>query len=228
MRVCASLPPSRTPSPAIFGAHLAYAGSSIPSAGPGAFLSDVDLPTQKRTLRRALKAVLRALPEQTRRAGADASVALCGHCTGRTALFVSMRDEFDTGPLDDALRHAEVPRAYPVYDRAGLRFVEVPDDVVGRHLPQDRLGIPTADVAWPVAIDVQTVIVPGLAFDRRGGRLGRGLGLYDRYLSAHQGVRAIGLFYDEQEVERCPTGPHDQRLREVFTPRGGLVHLDLS
>lgn len=132
-----------------------------------------------------------------------------------------MGDEIDTGPLDDALRDAGIARAYPVFDDAGLRFVCVPPDVIGRALPKDRFSIPTPPDDWPPADDLSTVIVPGLAFDEGGGRLGRGKGLYDRFLATHA-VRTIGLFFDEQRVDACPLGPHDVSLERIFTPRGGL------
>ncbi len=70
--------------------------------------------------------------------------------------------------------------------------------------------------------DPDLLLVPLLAFDRRGGRLGYGAGHYDRALErlrALKRIRAIGLAFAAQEVERVPTHAHDQPLDAVLTER---------
>ena len=62
------------------------------------------------------------------------------------------------------------------------------------------------------------VLVPGLAFDPRGRRLGRGGGFYDRLLSEASGEFAA-LAFDEQVVARVPTAPHDVRVDRIFTDK---------
>ncbi len=73
-------------------------------------------------------------------------------------------------------------------------------------------------------IDPDIVLVPFLAFDRRGNRLGRGAGHYDATLEALREKRkilAIGLGYASQAVLfNLPAEPHDQRLDMVITPDG--------
>jgi 5-formyltetrahydrofolate cyclo-ligase len=61
------------------------------------------------------------------------------------------------------------------------------------------------------------VLVPGVAFDARGRRLGRGKGYYDRLLSDVRGVRC-GVAFDEQIVPEVPVGPRDALLNCVVTP----------
>ena len=70
----------------------------------------------------------------------------------------------------------------------------------------------------PEAIDA--VLVPGLAWDRRGGRLGRGAGYYDRLFghAAWRGFRC-GIFFAFQEVDQVPTEPWDVPLQAVVTDR---------
>lgn len=66
------------------------------------------------------------------------------------------------------------------------------------------------------------LLVPLLAFDRDGGRLGRGGGYYDIYLSQRRqnsDVCALGLAFSFQEVENCPMDAHDERLDAIMTPR---------
>lgn len=61
------------------------------------------------------------------------------------------------------------------------------------------------------------ILVPGLAFDHRGGRLGRGKGYYDRFLSSVRGLRA-GVCFEDQIVESVPVEPHDLRMDYLVTP----------
>lgn len=60
-------------------------------------------------------------------------------------------------------------------------------------------------------------LVPGVAFDLRGGRLGRGRGFYDRLLAAVRGTKC-GVAFDEQMVSEIPVGPQDVRLNCILTP----------
>jgi 5-formyltetrahydrofolate cyclo-ligase len=62
--------------------------------------------------------------------------------------------------------------------------------------------------------------VPGVLFDRRGFRIGRGGGYYDRFLAALAGGVRIGLIYDEFLVDRVPTEDHDVPVDAVITPSG--------
>ena len=65
--------------------------------------------------------------------------------------------------------------------------------------------------------DIDTVIVPGLAFDRNHHRLGRGKGYYDRFLSIlPKRVTTVGLAFDFQLTESLPTEAHDMRLQQII------------
>lgn len=61
------------------------------------------------------------------------------------------------------------------------------------------------------------VLAPGMAFDLRGHRLGRGQGFYDRILASASGVKC-GVAYDFQLLEEIPTEPHDAGVDFIFTP----------
>ncbi|MFA7232740.1 MAG: 5-formyltetrahydrofolate cyclo-ligase [Terrimicrobiaceae bacterium] len=71
--------------------------------------------------------------------------------------------------------------------------------------------------APPAENEFGLILVPGLAFDPRGGRLGRGKGFYDRFLAGAGGVRA-GVCFDDQVVEDVPREAHDLRMDFVVTP----------
>ena len=73
------------------------------------------------------------------------------------------------------------------------------------------------------------VIVPALAADRRGVRLGRGAGCYDRALARVGGmVPTVALLYDGELVDEVPAEGHDQRVRFAALPCGEIVHLPLA
>ena len=64
------------------------------------------------------------------------------------------------------------------------------------------------------------LLVPLLAFDRQGGRLGYGGGYYDRTLALLGSAGRLGVAYAAQEIARIPTGLHDIRLPAIATERG--------
>jgi 5-formyltetrahydrofolate cyclo-ligase len=66
------------------------------------------------------------------------------------------------------------------------------------------------------------VVVPAVAVDRRGVRLGRGGGSYDRALARATGL-TVALVHDGELVDEVPAEAHDQRVRAVITPGDGLV-----
>ena len=67
------------------------------------------------------------------------------------------------------------------------------------------------------ASDIQTVIIPLLAFDRRGNRLGYGAGYYDRFLAQNPGVKKIGVAFSCQEMDSVPGDENDVRIDIVVT-----------
>jgi 5-formyltetrahydrofolate cyclo-ligase len=70
------------------------------------------------------------------------------------------------------------------------------------------------------------VLVPALAVDRSGLRLGRGGGSYDRALArVGAQVPTVALLYDPELLDRVPGGPHDQRVRMVARPSAGVTRL---
>jgi 5-formyltetrahydrofolate cyclo-ligase len=90
-------------------------------------------------------------------------------------------------------------------------------------LTADAFGVPSPP---PDGADLspRLFLVPLLAFDRAGGRLGQGGGHYDRIISLYRahGAVAVGLAYAEQEMGVVPTGPHDAHLDWVITPKQAI------
>jgi 5-formyltetrahydrofolate cyclo-ligase len=87
----------------------------------------------------------------------------------------------------------------------------------GSVMIQERFGTSRPD--GPV-MPPDFLLVPLLAFDRRGYRVGYGAGYYDRTLAALPGRFRLGIAYARQQLDEVPAGPYDQRLDAVATERG--------
>lgn len=132
--------------------------------------------------------------------------------------YYPIKSEFDPRPLLQTLRLAGV--------RVGLpRMVGAKSPLVfHRWVAGDALEVGNYNVKEPRAdapgLDPDIILLPLLAFDAQGGRLGWGGGYYDRTLAAKPGAFAVGIAFDEQEVDACPMEAHDRRLDAVLTPSG--------
>ena len=149
--------------------------------------------------------------------------------TARTlCAYVGLDTEIDTAPLLAAVlgqgRRLLLPRVIDVesHTRRHLVLHQVGD--VARDTRPGRWGIREPDPAHCPAIDpleVDLVLLPGVAFDRRGGRLGHGAGFYDRLLA---GLRTdclrVAAAFSLQVVPEVPLEPHDQRFQRLVTEHG--------
>ena len=78
--------------------------------------------------------------------------------------------------------------------------------------------VQTLPAATARQIDEMLWLVPGVAFDNTGARLGRGKGIYDRLLD-NSSALSIGIFYQCQEADKIPAGEHDQSLDMIVTEK---------
>lgn len=92
-----------------------------------------------------------------------------------------------------------------------------------------RHGLREPTEPWLAAeaiADASLILVPALAVDRTGVRLGRGAGYYDRSLPlADRSARLIAVVRDDELVDHLPAEPHDVRMTHALTPHDGLVAL---
>lgn len=141
---------------------------------------------------------------------------------GVVALYKALGAEIDPRPLGDTLRKLGWWTALPAVEAEDAPLV------FRRWAPGEPLAKDLAGLAAPLpsAADVRPdlIIVPLLAFDRAGGRLGQGGGWYDRTLEALRSNGAappfVGLAYAGQQIDQVPFEAHDQRLDGILTEAG--------
>lgn len=197
-------------------------------------MSDVEVAEQKRRLRRRVGDAVRALPpedvaERSRRIAERLFACRCWREAEIVYCYASFAGEVQTG---DIRRRAESEGrrvALPRVSGRSMRFHDVTGST--RALERSAFGIdepaadlpvvepgpaaPGAGASGPAA---SLVLVPGLAFDADGGRLGRGGGFYDRFLSAFSGqCLPLGLCFEVQLVEAVPRTEGDVRVAGVMT-----------
>lgn len=140
---------------------------------------------------------------------------LCGLSPARVALYASTGSEVNTDNLFTQLSERNIPVLFPRCAPSGKRLEFAPVGALdelrrGRH----QILEPTQEAEPLRAQDV--VVLPGLAFDCSGGRLGYGAGYYDRALANFSGVR-LGLAFDCQILPKLPRASHDQPVHQVIT-----------
>lgn len=181
----------------------------------------------KAELRREARARLAALSRQERDA---ASAAIGAHlwtvpevASARTLLLFSGRaDEVETDAIAREAVRRGIAIAYPLIRPASgtltLHRVDGPQGLVdGSH----RIREPEAHAPQVAPAEIDAVLVPGLAWDAAGARLGRGAGYFDRLFADPdwRGFRC-GLFFACQEMPSVPVDPWDVPLDAVVTERG--------
>jgi 5-formyltetrahydrofolate cyclo-ligase len=178
----------------------------------------------KDALRAEARAFLRALPP-AERAAAQARIEarvweVPEVAAARTLLiYASLPEEVATDGIADEARRRGITLVYPRCLPGGVMTLHAVDSADA--LRPGRFGIrePDAD-ACPIRQpeEIDAALIPGLAWDRAGHRLGRGAGYYDRLL-AHLDWRGFrcGLFFAAQETPSVPHEPWDIHLDAIVT-----------
>jgi 5-formyltetrahydrofolate cyclo-ligase len=134
-------------------------------------------------------------------------------------LFAPMADEIDIWPLVTEALGAGKRVALPRYDASSDSYLACEIRDCESDLCPGYFGIreprPGCEVMPGNRLDL--ILVPGIAFDLSGRRLGRGKGYYDRWLPALCG-KTCGVAFDEQIVDGIPFEPHDQVVDCILTP----------
>ncbi|WAC04203.1 MAG: 5-formyltetrahydrofolate cyclo-ligase [Methanoregula sp.] len=181
----------------------------------------------KQTLRSAAKQKRSAIPKDEI---AEKSVRICDYLFGLVdgcdpvMVYVSKLPEVDTHPLIAGLlrkgRRVIVPIIETDTRTLRLSYLMDPSLLVKStfHVPE-----PIGNEIPAKASDIRTIIIPMLAFDRRGNRLGYGAGYYDRFLKQNPGAKKIGVAFSCQETESVPGDENDIRVDMVVT-EDGIIH----
>ena len=135
--------------------------------------------------------------------------------------YVALPHEVQTWRMIDAMlkngKRVVVPMVKPRSKRLQLSELRDPDTELAR----GAFGVwePRPDAVRPVpAREVDLVLVPGLAFDRAGHRLGHGHGYFDRFLARlPRKTPTVGLAFRLQVLDRLPTSAHDQAVQAILT-----------
>ncbi len=137
--------------------------------------------------------------------------------------FSAIRDEIDPAALLARLAGEGFRLALPVLQGKGKPLL------FRAFAPGDRMGSAQWGIAEPLpdkpVLEPDVVLVPLLAFDAHGYRLGYGGGFYDRTLARLRSMKpvvAVGVGYDELKVDAVPHLDYDQRLDWVLTPSGSM------
>lgn len=136
-------------------------------------------------------------------------------------VYAAKAPEVETSALITALNHRGVRVIVPIIERetCGLRLSYLPDPGV---LVPSTFGVPEPIGSELPARpeDVEVVVLPMLAFDAEGNRLGYGAGYYDRFLCRYPHPKKIGIAYACQQAERIPAEENDVTMDYIVTEKG--------
>ena len=139
-------------------------------------------------------------------------------------LYLSMRSEVETFGLLDILLREEKTVCAPVMDTPRLALtphrIQDPNTELVRH-PYGPLEPKAACPIFPIS-QLHLIIVPGIAFDMNGYRLGYGKGFYDRFLAKCPRAISVGLAYQIQMVDTTLPQAWDMPVQHIFTELGRI------
>jgi 5-formyltetrahydrofolate cyclo-ligase len=174
----------------------------------------------KNEIRRNIKARKHLLDDNERNMAAKSVFDMLEHTAAfilseHILLYHSLPDELSTLAFIDKwheTKHFYLPRVNGVdldilpYDRSHL--------ALGAFQIEEPEGDNTVDIS-----QIEMIVVPGVAIDRNGNRIGRGKGYYDRLLEQTRAI-TVGVGYGFQLVEDIPAEPHDIAVDYVITEHG--------
>jgi len=188
----------------------------------------------KVALRRELKAKLMKMSKKDRIAK---SKMVCEHVIASEVFrdasvvmaFLSMPHEVDTTPLILTAWQQGKTVAVPKVSWEQRHMIPVEITSLETGLEADEKGLRNPTNGNPVPFDeIDLIIVPGLGFDRRGNRLGRGGGYYDRFFASHKTTAARwAVAYSEQMCDAIPYDKDDVQVNVVVTEQGIIICTDV-
>ena len=173
----------------------------------------------KKALRQEIRTRKQAhTPEQLREMSTAIAQTLLVHPKVQAAdtilLYASLPDEVDTTFLIEKLIELGKSILLPVvvndHEMQICRYNHTTKTKISSYGIMEPQDIPFGDYD-----KIDLAIIPGMAFDRSGNRLGRGKGYYDRFLSQVPALYKIGICFPFQIVDQVPTNENDVRMDEI-------------
>jgi 5-formyltetrahydrofolate cyclo-ligase len=179
-------------------------------------------PELKTALREMVRAQLGKISPAVR---AVESIALCERLkaqmpSAHTILFFApLPDELDVWPVLELSLALGTNCALPFFDAENKAYGAKIIETLATDIVTGKFGVrePAASCSEIALDQFDLVLVPGMAFDLDGNRLGRGRGFYDRLLENISGIKC-GVGYDFQLLEKIPVEPHDAKVNFILTP----------
>jgi len=183
---------------------------------------DSSIANSKTDLRQKIRAQLEKISPAVR---AVESIGLCDRLKSQmpsaaTVLFFApLADELDVWPLMEASIALGTTCALPFFDAGKQIYVARQIEKPATEIVTGKFGVrePSSSCAEIPLEKFNLTLVPGMAFDLRGNRLGRGRGFYDRLLAAVGGIKC-GVCHDGQLLPEIPVEPHDAKVDFIATP----------
>ena len=178
---------------------------------------------QKHAMRSRIRDRLGTMSDHDRsQASADLCIRLAKDTrdiTGLILAFIPMSGEVDLIPYLEGRLPSGVAVPVVDWDSKSMNACRL-HGLGDAQLSTGRHGLRTPVEIEHVEPDlIDAIIVPAMAFDEDGGRLGRGGGYYDRYLEATTSdMKRIGVAFDQQMTETIPVESWDQRVDRIITP----------
>ena len=153
----------------------------------------------KKLRARAARRRIKLLPAFRRKVGTPAKIS------GKTSPISSKLQKKVVVPVIDKDSNEIIPAEYPGFDRLKKGAYGIMEPTSIKEFPKEKINL---------------VIVPGIAFDENGNRVGFGKGYFDRFLAKlPDGTPAIALAFDLQIVKHIPVAEHDKKMKKIITEK---------
>lgn len=178
--------------------------------------------TEKKTIRKQYKSIRNNMaPGQVK----ELSERICANVIA-SPQFLEAERIFAYYPLENEVDVRKIVReawrqgkqvAFPRVSGEEMFYFEASDFL---KLHPGTFGVMEPVETYPVEWESGLMLVPGVAFDRKGNRMGFGKGYYDRYLSEHPGCTRMGIAYECQVGDQIPAEETDMPLHYLATEQG--------
>jgi len=178
----------------------------------------------KASLRARMRTIMQRIPDEKRQTDSEKLRSLLSEQpffqrASSILFFAPLPAEIDVWPLLETTLAADKVIALPCFDAGTQVYRSRRVKSLHVEIVSGQFGIREPAVSClELPLDqLELALVPGVAFDRRGNRLGRGKGFYDRLLQDFRGTKAA-IAFDEQITNEVPAGKNDVRMDYVVTP----------